>query len=376
MLDSGTGVATYARALLQAQRHIDPESMVLRETAPSSSISSRPYRWARALLPFATTVSATGNRLAEDGAMLRAGELFRLAQVFFDVHRRLLNVRVPGPPGIMHWSYPLPLRIAGWINVYTIHDVIPLSQSGLSPVDSGRHRRLLLKIAASADKIVTVSRAARDAIVDALGCPGPFIVDCSQTVDATQPPPGTLPAGLTSGNFLLICGSVEPRKNIAAAILAYRQSRVAIPLVIAGPNGWRAGELAPLIQDSVGVIRLEYCDTQAMRRLIANARALLMPSLAEGFGLPVAEAMALGTPVMTSDGGALAETAGDAALLVDPHDVGQMAAAIHHLVTDAALRSRLVVAGSENAARFSPENFTRRLSDLYSGLVAAQAAAG
>jgi glycosyltransferase involved in cell wall biosynthesis len=95
-----------------------------------------------------------------------------------------------------------------------------------------------------------------------------------------------------------------------------------------------------------------------------------MPSLAEGFGLPVAEAMALGTPVMTSGDGALAEVAGGAAVTIDPVDVEAMRMAILRLATDEALCGRLAAAGRVRAASYSPDRFVARLADAYAAMIA------
>jgi glycosyltransferase involved in cell wall biosynthesis len=107
-----------------------------------------------------------------------------------------------------------------------------------------------------------------------------------------------------------------------------------------------------------------------MRALIGHARALVMPSLAEGFGIPVAEAMTLGTPVATSDRGALAETAGGAALAVDPLDIAGLAAAIRRLAEEDALCLSLASAGRRNAARFTPARFAERLTRAYAAVMA------
>ena len=101
------------------------------------------------------------------------------------------------------------------------------------------------------------------------------------------------------------------------------------------------------------------------------ARAVLFPSLYEGFGLPVLEAMQLGTPVITSNRASLTEVAGDAALIVDPYDVSALSAAIARIDRDADLRSNMRQAGLAQAARFSLGEHRRRLHALYSGVLAA-----
>jgi hypothetical protein len=99
-------------------------------------------------------------------------DAFRLAQVYFDVHNRPLPVRVPGPPGIMHWTYPVPLVLLGWRNVYTVHDTIPLAHPELTPIDRKRYQRLLQQLGKFAASFITVSNAARDQILGSLRCAG------------------------------------------------------------------------------------------------------------------------------------------------------------------------------------------------------------
>jgi glycosyltransferase involved in cell wall biosynthesis len=229
---------------------------------------------------------------------------------------------------------------------------------------------MLVRLAECASRFIAVSETARDEIVRATGCPSDFVIDCSLAVDPAPVDPTALPDGLVPGGFLLVCGTVEKRKNVARLLEAYRQSKAALPLVIAGPDGWGAQEIAPLLAATPGAIRLPYLDRAAMRALIGHARALAMPSLAEGFGLPVAEAMALGTPVLTSNQGALAETAGEAALAVNPQDVARLGNALKRLAKDDALCATLAEAGRRNAQRFTPARFAERLTQAYAAVMA------
>ncbi|WP_170842026.1 glycosyltransferase family 4 protein [Sphingomonas gellani] len=367
LVASATGVATYARALRVAQQSLSNNALLLsggRASAPDSS-QSRLDRWRRSL----RSVVPAGARAHAGADGFVRQDLFRLGQAFFTLHGRLMPVHVPGPAGIMHWSYPVPLRVTGWRNLYTVHDVIPLTHPELSPIDAVRHRRLLHQIAQCADRLVTVSRAAAGEIATTLDLSPERVVDCSQpvaveSIDALPP----LPPGLEAGRYFLVCGTVEPRKNVGRIVAAYRRSKSTMPLVIAGPDGWHAQDVAVAIAQAPGVTRLHYQSRAAMLGLLARARALLMPSLAEGFGLPVAEAMALSTPVLTSAGGALAETAGKAALLVDPLDVAAIAAAIAELAHDDARCHTLAAAGRTRAHLFDAASFADRLAAVYGSL--------
>lgn len=368
----GTGVSSYARQLLQAHSTISQAHSLLSDRAnldcPAPAPLGRAGRWLRALVPGARATRPLDDDAGQD--LLVAPDVFRVAQVYFDVHRRPLKVQLPGPAGIMHWTYPVPLVAIGWHNLYTVHDVIPLRRPDLTHINGQRYRRMLTRLAECATRFIAVSETARDEIVHITGCPSEFVVDCSLAVDASPADPAALPADLNPGGFLLVCGTVEKRKNVARLLEAYRQSKASMPLVIAGPDGWGAGEITSLLAATPGAIRLPYLDRPALRALIGHARALVMPSLAEGFGLPVAEAMALGTPVLTSNQGALAETAGGAALAVNPEDVARLRAALRRIATDDALCAKLADAGRRNAARFTPERFAERLTGAYAAVMA------
>lgn len=374
---AATGVATYARSLRDALPLVTNRPFLLSDT--SSPACDEGLRRHSRIMRFRRLIKAawpTGRnaRLLVDPQKGHWGrvavpDVFRLAQVHFNLYGRLLSVRPPLAGGLMHWTYPVPLRMEGWINVYTVHDAIPLTQPELSPINAERHRRMLDRIVASSDMLVTVSEAARAEIISALGCSPDKVRNCSQPVDV-GPSPGPPPMNLQSRRYLLVCGSVEPRKNIARIVEACKQSGVDIPLVVAGPDGWRAEEITASFKATKGVLRLPYCKREDMLALIAHARALVMPSLAEGFGLPVAEAMASGTAVITSDRGALAEIAGGAAFLVDPNDVHAIASAIGRLCCDDALHARLVHAGRERAAAFGKSRFADNLAIVYTELIA------
>jgi glycosyltransferase involved in cell wall biosynthesis len=355
-----TGVGRYVETLLQGARlagfqplRIDPGTL---QDQPG-----RAMRWLSAAQP--------GFRLAGRSAqtIYRRG-LFREAQVHFDIYRRPMSVRCPGPTGIIHWAYPVPLVLEGWRNVYTIHDAIPLVAPTLTPIDGQRHRRLLEAIARRAAILVTVSQTARDEIADSAGIDRTRIVDLGEAVDVSADAAGALlPEGLSPRGYFLYCGSIEPRKNLERLVAAHAASATAYPLVIVGPNGWRAEAINAAISRNPGVVRLDYAPRATLVGLIAQARGLLMPSLAEGFGIPVAEAMTLGTPVITSAEGALAETAGDGAVKVDPTDTEAIARAIKQLDDEALCRS-LSREGRRRASAFTLSSFAERLQAFYCAL--------
>ena len=352
----GTGITTYTRGLIAALGMDGGEVGLLEARGPSQAW----LRVLRACLP-------GSRRLSAQGADLIGWDIFRFAQVRFDMQGTVTRLRAPGPPGVMHWTYPMPLMIGGWANLYTVHDTIPLTAPQHSAVNSKRHCALLSAIGSSASHIVTVSDAARDDIVAALGWAPDRVVNCGQAV-MPGTSTGRLPDGCLSRGYLLFCGRIEARKNLPRLFAAYRASGTSLPLLLAGPMVEGSETILAHARDVPGIRYLDYLDRADLVALIANACALLLPSLAEGFGLPVAEAMALGTPALISRDPALVETAGGAALMVDADDEAAIAQAIARLASDDNLRAVLADRGRARAAAFTPEAFAARLCALYASL--------
>jgi len=178
---------------------------------------------------------------------------------------------------------------------------------------------------------------------------------------------GRLPAGLEPG-FILAVGTIEPRKNYPRLLAAYRALRsrgAAPPLVIAGRPGWAYGDTLDRIRSEPGVRYLGHVDEPTLAALYESAAVLAFPSLYEGFGLPLLEAMARGLPAVAGNVGAMPELAGDAAVLVDPEDVDAIAAGLEKVLGDSALRARLAAAGKQRAAGFT----WQRSADLVRGVL-------
>jgi glycosyltransferase involved in cell wall biosynthesis len=154
--------------------------------------------------------------------------------------------------------------------------------------------------------------------------------------------------------YVFFCGTIEPRKNLHRVLEAFRSlDRPDLELVVAGPQGWKEDIGAAMANLAGRVRRLGFVPRGDLDALYAGAAAVVYPSLGEGFGLPVLEALAQGAPLVTSAGTATEEVAGDAALLVDPLDVDAIAGAIDRLLDDRGLAARLGEAGRERAAGFT-----------------------
>jgi glycosyltransferase involved in cell wall biosynthesis len=168
-----------------------------------------------------------------------------------------------------------------------------------------------------------------------------------------------------AGDYILFVGTLQPRKNLTRLIKAFADLRFAIcdlRLVIVGKKGWLYEEIFQRVE-ALGlegrVVFTDYVPEGHLPALLSGARLFAFPSLYEGFGLPVLEAMACGTPVVCSNASSLPEVVGDAALLVDPLDVGELAAAMERVLCDEQLRGELMRRGFEQAKNFSWERCAR-----------------
>lgn len=169
---------------------------------------------------------------------------------------------------------------------------------------------------------------------------------------------GSLEQGAEKPPYVLAIGTLEPRKNLPRLLRAWHALAPSVRgdtrLYVAGSDGWMMGDLKEQRStDDSSVEFLGHVEEGRLWGLLQGALFLAYPSLYEGFGLPVIEAMSLGVPVLTSGVGATAEVAGGSACLVDPMDEDSIAAGLARLLLSGALRERLIVAGRERARSFS-----------------------
>jgi glycosyltransferase involved in cell wall biosynthesis len=176
--------------------------------------------------------------------------------------------------------------------------------------------------------------------------------------------------------YVLFVGTLEPRKNLVRLVRAYRRAAASgeapHALILAGPIGWNSEPLhRELRAPGAGrVILTGEVSAEDLDALYRGASAFVYPSLYEGFGLPVLEAMARGIPVIASSTSSLPEVAGDAAILVDPRSVEGLAEAIGRLLTDRAEAERLAAAGRARAESYSWERTARQTLAVYRGVIA------
>lgn len=181
---------------------------------------------------------------------------------------------------------------------------------------------------------------------------------------------------LQPGRYLLCVGTLEPRKNLQVALRAYEHlppaTRGQYPLVIVGMSGWRPEQLAAPLQKALatGQVRLlGYQDDNQVAELVAGARLMLFPSLYEGFGLPVLEAMTSGTPVIVTRNSSLPEVAGEAGTYIDAHDDRACAEAIQRLMEDQPYWQHQRDAGLLRAQAFSWQRCAQITASVYRQVV-------
>jgi glycosyltransferase involved in cell wall biosynthesis len=171
------------------------------------------------------------------------------------------------------------------------------------------------------------------------------------------------------GPYVLYVGTLEPRKNLDALIHAFAALRRRdVSLVIAGARGWLYHHLYTTVRSlgvAARVVFAGFVPDEDLPALMTSAEVFVYPSVYEGFGLPVLEAMQCGTPVITTDSSSLPEVAGDAALLVSPHDVAGLATAMARVLAEPSLRDDMRARGFDQAARFTWRRTAQLTNDAY-----------
>ncbi|WDF72765.1 glycosyltransferase family 4 protein [Novosphingobium sp. KACC 22771] len=325
-----------------------------------------------------------GTRWPAFSALWTSPLLFELAEVRFQGLGMMTTVHMPNPPAVMHWTYPVPVRMAGSRNVYTLHDLVPLKLPHTTRDNKTYYRNLISTITRKADHIATVSEASRNDIISM------FDVDPDSVTNTYQssPLPDAIKASseeqdhamikslfdLPPRGFFLFFGAADPKKNLGRIVDAYLASNTRKPLVIVSSRDWGMAEATGALgaggtvygrKPEQQIVQLRYLPRDLLFRLVRSARAVMFPSLYEGFGLPALEAIQLGTPVLGSTTSSLPEVIGEGGLLVDPYDTSAMASAIRRMDEDDALVAQLSAAGLAQAEKFSDQAFSEKLNGIY-----------
>ena len=324
-----------------------------------------------------------GGRWVRCDHVCAARNVFERARGLFALSNRMLRVTLPVEPEVFHWTYPIPARAKAGANIYTIHDLVQF-RLPYTTLDWKRyHLRLMRAILRKADHIVTVSENSKHDIMTLFGVEERRITNTYQAVAIPEEVRAKSDAavaeevagfGLEARNYLLFYGSIEPKKNLGRVVECYLGANIKMPLVVVAAQSWLSDDEVRLMNQRFVRRRrkihfYDYMSWPTLATLIRGARAVVFPSLYEGFGLPVLEGMTLGTPVVSSNQSSVPELAGEAALLVDPYDLEAIRGAIVRIAHDDDLCRHLAAQGVERARKFSLEAYRARLDTLYRSLM-------
>lgn len=327
-----TGVAVYSREIIAALAQAHPEAGFL--------CCYRPHRLLRALR--APLPPNCRRRVFTDGWAPRA-------ELFHGLNQRLPRTR---------------LRRA----VSTFHDLFVLTAEYSTREFRERFAAQARDAAARSDLIITVSEFTANQLRDLLGVDRGRLRVIPHGVRLRPPA-----AAARREPVILHVGAIQHRKNVTRLVEAFERTPAGWRLVLAGGLGYGAPEILERIRQSPRRSDIEvlgYVSDGRLAELYARASIFAFPSLDEGFGLPVLEAMACGVAVLTSARGALAEVAGDAAMLVDPGDTEAIAGGLLALTQDPVLRDDLAARGRQRAAAFSWERAAAQTWAVYQELLA------
>jgi len=271
----------------------------------------------------------------------------------------------------VHYTLPPGLRVPATV---TFHDATMLTM----PEVHERSKVVWFQRAipagiARATRVICVSDSARQGAIDHAGADPDRTHTVPLAVDHARyrPVEGARPAevsGICAGPYVLWVGALEPRKDVPTLVDAFERLAADVPhdLVLVGPDAWGAEAITDRIARSPvrdRIRRTGWVSEDTKADLYRHADAFAFPSLAEGFGLPVLEALACGTPTVTTTGSAPEEVAGDAAMLVEPQDPAALADAIASALGDEA--ERLRAAGPARAARYTWEATAEQTAEVW-----------
>ncbi len=354
-----TGTSTYTHELVQNLRRLHLGDQVI--------LFARNQRMAGDSYHNISYAERVANYLYKEYRLPR-----ELAEREIDVYHSPRDMGLPDPARL-----PCPC-------VMTLHDIIlvRLASDYYSAAHARSYQRRLRDKVEGADHIITISEFSRNDIVDWSGVdPGKVSIVPNGVADKFRPVgEAAVLSAVTERyhlppRYALCVGSTEPRKNIRTAIKAFsqvRRVRAELQLVITGVEYCGVGpDQAFAGLDLDGVHFAGYVHDNDMPAVYSLADVLVFPSLYEGFGLPPVEAMACGTPVVTSNATSIPEVVGDAAVLVDPRNAAEIAGAMEMLLSSPEVREDLILKGKAIASRYTWSACARETRKIYEQVLAA-----
>lgn len=303
----------------------------------------------------------------------------RAARICWE-HTRLPRLSVKYKLDVLHCpSYICPLRKLSVPYVVTIHDTIAIDRPQWCKQTNALYFNLFMKAAAKkASRIISVSERSTDDIKRNFNLP------CSKIRTIYSGIDNIFRAAKNSARccevranynlpqrYILYVGNIEPKKNIGTLLRVQKKLRekdLPHKLVIVGKRSWAAkAEMRELSREiaSGNVVCPGYVDRNDLPYVYRMADVFVFPSLYEGFGFPPLEAMACGTPVISSRSGSLAETLSDAAIIVEPHNTEQIVQAIYSMITNSSVREKYAQMGLERSSMFNWDSAAEQTLSVY-----------
>lgn len=275
-------------------------------------------------------------------------------------------------PSLYHETNYIPLDFEGGPTLITVYDLSLIRHPEWHPKDRVKYfEKYFLKKIGQAELIITISEFSKKEIITLLGLRPNKIYVTYLGVNGTFSPEGERMEGLPF-EYILFVGNLEPRKNLITLFQVYRSLprslKERFPLVIAGAVGWNTRELEKallMFPEDEKPILIGYVPQHLLPQLYRGASLFVYPSLYEGFGLPVLEAMASGIPVLASNTTSLPELVEHAGILVNPNDIDGLKEALVELLSDEKKRKALSLIGIERAKQFSWEKCARETIEVY-----------
>ncbi len=359
-----TGMARYLRCLYREMQEIETASIAYfngRKAIEKMPEQAEPGLWSRRT---ATLWSLPDPAIV---GLQAAGWLM--------YEWRLRNASRRAPYDVYHETTFFPAAIKDVPVVYTLHDLSLIKFRDKHPRERVWYFDLFFKRRLPyASHIITVSDFIRSEIIEELKIPQQMITTVHEAPDPGFSPRSeaelseTLRRHGLPREYILFVGTLDPRKNLPLLLDALSICKTDVPLVLVGWQGWGDEEVWRGIEGlglSRRVFVTGYVSEDTLACLFSGAVAFVYPSLYEGFGLPVLEAMACGCPVICSNAASLPEVAGDAALLIDPKSAESLAHSLDEICSDSELRDSLRTRGFARAAQFSWRETARRTLEVF-----------
>lgn len=284
-----------------------------------------------------------------------------------------------GKYDVFHTPHFTPPPLRGK-TIITVHDLVYCLYPQFFPDSMIRPLlRHLSRAAREAKRIIAISENTKKDLVEVLGVePEKIVVTYLAASELFRPIDDEERISIArkkygiDSEYIGFFGTIEPRKNVATLVKAYadlkRRNSLSYKLVLVGQKGWKYQD----VFDTIASLRLEedvvfteYVAEEDLPLLVNGAEVVVYPSLYEGFGLPPLEAMACGTPVITSNTSSLPEVVGDAALMVDPQSVEELSLAMERVLSDISLKEEMIHKGLERAKMFSWEKVAKETIKVY-----------